>query len=71
MCRRNSYSSAVSRPSEPEVPYFVEACFLTKHDMQFRMTRHFAFVCDTEMMESFESLGTDRHRVLLVMLWPK
>ncbi len=59
MHRRNSYSSAVSHPSKPEAPDFIEACFLTKRDMQFHMTRHFAFVCDTEMTESFESLGTD------------
>ncbi len=58
--QRNSYSSAVSHPSEPEAPDFVEACFLTKCDMRFCITRHFAFVCDTEMMETFESLGTDK-----------
>ncbi len=58
--QRNSYSSAVSRPSKPEAPDFVEACFLTKRDMWFRITCHFAFVCDTEMKESFDSLGRDK-----------
>ncbi len=60
ICWRNSYSLAVSHPSEPEAPDFVEDCFLTKRDMRFRITRHFALVCDTEIKESFESLGTDR-----------